>query len=38
LRQHQETLNKLEAFQVPIGIACLVLGLVHLLMAGMWLF
>jgi len=37
LRQNQDRIRKLEQIQEPLGIACLVLGVLHLLCAGWWL-
>lgn len=35
LISHKEQLDKLEAYQVPVGVACLVTGVLHLLV-GSW--
>jgi hypothetical protein len=38
LIKHREQIERLEKYQVPVGIACLVTGLLHLLMGGVILF
>lgn len=38
LRRHEQQVRRLEAFQIPIGIICLVLALLHLIAGGVILF
>ena len=34
LAHHEQSINKIGMFQIPLGIACLLLGLIHLVGAG----
>ncbi|MBN2381394.1 hypothetical protein JXQ70_00790 [bacterium] len=38
LVEHQARIRKLEQRQVPLGLAAIALGLIHLLAGGLWLF
>lgn len=38
LRKHQDKVRRLERYQVPIGLGCLVFGLLHLVIGGVVLF